>query len=211
MKGWLIVGIVLVCLWLVGQLRLGAVLIYEKSLTLRLRVGCLRFSILPRPDKPEKKPRKTKQNEQNSEKKPGKKIEDPVGLVLELLPLLLEALGKLRKKIRVDRIFLCWLGGGLDDPAAAAMMYGRLQAAVGGLLPVLESAADIKEYRFRMDVDYAAEKTIWEIELSLSMTLGQLLILAIWLGWNGLSIFMRHSRTNKQKAGIKNGEQKPAN
>lgn len=214
MKGWLIALGVLFCLWLVGRLRLGVFLTHQESLTLRLRVGVFRFVVIPKPEKAEKKPKKAKKEKKTTEKPEKgaeKKIADPVGLVLKLLPLLTEAAGKLRRKIRVDQLMLAWTGGGLDDPAGTAILYGRLQAAVGGILPALESAVQLKEYRIRLNVDYSSEKTVWEIALALSMTLGQLLALSVWLGWNALMIFMEHSRTNKQKVGIRNGEQKSAN
>lgn len=53
MKGWLIFGIILLCLWLIGMIRAQVVLIYNGELTLRVKALGLTFRIMP---KKEKKP-----------------------------------------------------------------------------------------------------------------------------------------------------------
>lgn len=48
MKGWLIFGIILLVLWLIGRIRAQIVLIYKDEIVLRLKVLGLTFGILPK-------------------------------------------------------------------------------------------------------------------------------------------------------------------
>lgn len=53
MKGWLIFGIILLCLWLVGMIRAQVVLIFNGELALKVKVLGLTIQILPKkPKKP---------------------------------------------------------------------------------------------------------------------------------------------------------------
>lgn len=57
---------------------------------------------------------------------------------MQLLDIVLDTLGDLRRKLRVNELTLYVRIGGSDDPAKAAMGYGRAWAAIGAITPSLE-------------------------------------------------------------------------
>lgn len=218
MRGWLIFGLVLLCLWLIGRLRLGAEVRYGQELAVALRIGPFRIKLLPAPPEEPGKPSKPKRPKREKlpkaepaaprQKKWG--TGDIVSLVLDLIPVGIEALGRLRRKVCIHRLYVDWMGAGAEDPAKAAVTCGRLQTAVGALLPALETAVDLRDYRIRLDVDYNAEKMALTAEAAASFTLGQLVCIALWLAARGLTIFMKHNGQVKEKAGKSNGKQAAA-
>lgn len=218
MRGWLIFGIVLLCLWLVGRLRLGAAVRYGQELAVDLRIGPFQAHILPTPPEKTGKPPKAKKPKKEKPPKtepaaPKQKkwgVSDIVSLVLDLIPVAVEALGKLRRKLCIERLYVDWMGAGAEDAAKAAILCGRLQTAVGTMLPALETAADLRSYRIRLDVDYNADKMALTADAAASFTLGQLVCIALWLAVKGFVIFIKHNGQVKQKAGKNNGKQAAA-
>lgn len=218
MRGWLIFGIVLLCLWLVGRLRLGAAVRYGQELAVDLRIGPFQVHILPAPPEKTGKPPKAKKPKKEKPPKtepaaPKHKkwgVSDIVSLVLDLIPVAVEALGKLRRKLCIERLYVDWMGAGAEDAAKAAILCGRLQTAVGTMLPALETAADLRSYRIRLDVDYNADKMALTADAAASFTLGQLVCIALWLAVKGFVIFMKHNGQVKQKVGKNNGKQAAA-
>ena len=132
MRGWIVLAAVLLLLFLLGQLRLGAVGEYGPGgAGAWFRAGPVRIRLYPRrrsgPSKKEKAP------------KPGK--EHPAGearggglleLMKELLPLALEAAGCFRRRLRVDQLELK-LTIGAADPGDAAIRYGQANALLGSI------------------------------------------------------------------------------
>ena len=144
MRGWIVLAAVLLLLFLLGQLRLGAVGEYGPGgAGAWFRAGPVRIRLYPRrrsgPSKKEKAP------------KPGK--EHPAGearggglleLMKELLPLALEAAGCFRRRLRVDQLELK-LTIGAADPGDAAIRYGQANALLGSIWQPLTEAFHVEE------------------------------------------------------------------
>ena len=153
MRGWIVLAAVLLLLFLLGQLRLGAVGEYAPGgAGAWFRAGPVRIRLYPRrrsgPSKKEKAP------------KPGK--EHPAGearggglleLMKELLPLALEAAGCFRRRLRVDQLELK-LTIGAADPGDAAIRYGQANALLGSIWQPLTEAFHVEEGRARVEVDF---------------------------------------------------------
>ena len=153
MRGWIVLAAVLLLLFLLGQLRLGAVGEYGPGgAGAWFRAGPVRIRLYPRrrsgPSKKEKAP------------KPGK--EHPAGearggglleLMKELLPLALEAAGCFRRRLRVDQLELK-LTIGAADPGDAAIRYGQANALLGSIWQPLTEAFHVEEGRARVEVDF---------------------------------------------------------
>ena len=117
MRPLLILALIAAVLVLLSLIRLGVWASYRSGvLTLRGKVGPVKLTILPQK---EKKPAKKKPKpEKSAEDKPKKQPKELLALARRALPVALEAAGRLKRKIRVDRLFLDVTVGG-EDPAAA--------------------------------------------------------------------------------------------
>ena len=73
MSGWQILGIVLIVLFLIGQIRVGVAAEYAKEgLTVRARLGLIRIKVFPLKKKEETNPKKKKSKKKKEKKQKGK-------------------------------------------------------------------------------------------------------------------------------------------
>lgn len=204
---WLIVlGCVVLAIWLIGRIRIGAAAAYsEEGLSVSLKAGPKKLQILPAQavkteNKPSKAKKEKKRSAETEQPKPPRNVKDTVSLALKFLPLLGEAAGRLRRKIRIDRLKLHVIWGA-EDPAAAAKGYGAGHAAMGILWPVVEHNFKVKEYDLRVDVDFERRKPELIADAQVSITIGQCFGLGINLGIKALKIYLgiRREQTEKTK------------
>lgn len=209
----------MVWLWVLGVLVLLGVLLCRTRVgvwaafgggTLQLdgRFGLLRVRILPakpkaaKPPK-EKKPKKPKKKP--SAKPEGEKpkasftLEDVRDALKTMLPALGRALRRFGRGIRIRPLRLSLVLAGQEDPAAAAQLYGELQAAVWGGMPLLERTADVREVSIRTDVDFLAEDTAAEGELGVTLRIGTLLAMGFGLAFPALGWFLRWRKRKKAR------------
>lgn len=175
MKVLLILVIIAAVLLLISLIRIGVQVVYVPSgLTLRLKLGPVRLTLLPR--KKEKKPKKKKKEAAPAEKHKG----DMLGQVRRVLPLVTEAAGRLRRKIRLDRIYLD-VTAAASDPASAALAFGGANAAVGMIWPLVEQNFNVKDRRIRTRVDFDSVRPAVSLDAAATLTIGQAAALALWL------------------------------
>ena len=108
--------------------------------------------------------------------------------LMQLLDLAFDTLGDLRRKLRVNELTLYVLIGGADDPAKAAMGYGRAWAAIGAITPSLERLFVIKKRDIRPALDYTISNTQIDAHLVTTITIGRSLALALRAGIRFLKI-----------------------
>lgn len=202
MKGLAILAAVLVCLFLLAQLRVGVRGEYAAhGPRAWARLGPVRLKLWPM-EKKRKKPAKPPKPE-----KKGTGI--PKGGALdyarELIPLALEAAGQFRKKLQVDHLEL-ELRAGASDPADAAMAYGCANAALGALWLPLTEAFHVKDGRARVELDFDTKTTTVSAAGSLSLKVGQLLWLGLYFGLKGLkkviAVKGRHNTNDKERKAV---------
>lgn len=166
----------------------------------RAKLGPAVIRIFPRGEKKRKKEKKEKKKKREKEPKKEEKNGDAekksggkVQLFRQLLDLGLEALGTLRKKLRVEHmtLYLAVAGQG-KDAASSALLYGRAWAAIGGLIPLLEQTLVIENRDVQVEIDYAAEETKILAAGSIRIRLGQLLTLAVHSGIKALKAFIQY-------------------
>ena len=107
---------------------------------------------------------------------------------MQLLDLASDMLGDLRRKLRVNELTLYVRIGGSDDPAKAAMGYGRAWAAIGAITPSLERLFVIKKRDIRPALDYTISNTQADAHLVTTITIGRSLALAVHAGSRFLKI-----------------------
>lgn len=210
--GWLITLTVLLIL---AVLPLGVKIRYDADgAVVKIIAGPIRITVVPAPKKEKKEKKKpkdtsqTKAEEENLPKPPQppktsaakkKTGEQKGGSLTDFLPLVkvaLDLLGDLRRKLRLDDLYLRLILGA-DDPCDLAVNYGRAWAALGNLLPALEKWFVIKKRDLEVECDFTASKTLVIARLDLTITLGRLLSLVVKYGVRALTEFLKIKKKRK--------------
>ena len=204
--GW---GIFFACLVVLALLPLGIRGSYDQTgFTVRVIAGPLKITLFPRKNR-KRKPKTADSSEKtteettkaSSEKKRPKTEKDEPGMqsggslerFVPWIRLGLDFLRALRRKIRLDNLYLHVVLAG-DDPCDLAVNYGRAWAAVGDLLPKLERIFVIRKRDIQVGCDFAAEKITVAARGDMTMTLGRTLCLGTIYGIRALKIFLTMKR-----------------
>lgn len=194
---WMTLLVIFAVLVLIGCIPVGVDARYSADgVFLMAKLGPFRLQLLPQ--KPKKKPQKRKPQQKQpkktpakaepQEKKPNPLLSGGVDGLMQLLDLAFDTLGDLRRKLRVNELTLYVLIGGADDPAKAAMGYGRAWAAIGAITPSLERLFVIKKRDIRPALDYTISNTQIDAHLVTTITIGRSLALALRAGIRFLKI-----------------------
>ena len=194
---WMTLLVIFAVLVLIGCIPVGVDARYSADgVFLTAKLGPFRLQLLPQ--KPKKKPKKRKPQQKQpkktpakaepQEKKPNPLLSGGVDGLMQLLDLAFDTLGDLRRKLRVKELTLYVLIGGADDPAKAAMGYGRAWAAIGAITPSLERLFVIKKRDIRPALDYTISNTQIDAHLVTTITIGRSLALALRAGIRFLKI-----------------------
>ena len=176
MKVLLVLALIAAVLVLISLIRIGIQVIYVPSgLTLRLKLGPVRMTLLPRK---EKKQSKKKKEPKTAAAEEGKR--DVLGQIRRGLPLIAEAAGRLKRKVRLDRIYLD-VTAAASDPASAALAFGGVNAAVGMIWPLVEQNFNVRDRRIRTRVDFDSTRPAVSLDAAATLTIGQAVALALWL------------------------------
>ena len=201
--------IVLLVFWLISLIRIGGRVRYgEAGLFVFVLAGPLKIQLLPakpKEEKPEKK-KKPKKEKKPKEKKP--KPEGRPGTLsrlMQLLPVVGQVCGTLKRKIRIDDLKLELVWGG-SDPAAIAIGYGQANAALGMLWPIFDNNFKVKRYSFQIGMDYGRTQPAVELEAAVTFTIGQIVTLVVHYGVKALIIWVRSGRPIKKKQEAVNHE-----
>lgn len=195
--GWLIALGVLI---LLAILPLGVAARYDSNGPLvKLIAGPVRLTLYPgkkkeKSSKPAKKEKKTTAKPGSAgKKKKGGNYSD----FLPLLHLMLDFLDALRWKLRVNRLELKLIMAA-DDPCDLAVNYGKAWAALGNLMPLLESHLVIKKRDLEVECDFTSDTTVIFARVDLSITLGRILSLGVV---HGVRILCQYFKIVKMRKG----------
>ncbi len=181
MKTLLIIpGVLLALLALLALLRLRLRLEYgEGGPSLAVSLGPLLLLRLPAPRREpgsgDRKKAKRKKKETSEEKKtkggsvPG---------FQDLLSIIGDLLGKLKRRLSIDELTLRFLSAA-PDPADAALLFGASGAGAAMLLQVLEALFRVRKTDVRTSVSFTETKPKVYARLQLSIPLGVFLWLAL--------------------------------
>ena len=207
MTVWIVLGAIVAVLVLISLIRVGGTVEYSRSGTLvHLRAGPLRIQVYPpKPKKKsgEKKPKRAKkknpkpQKEEQPEPKPGGQLDT----LKAMLPLVADAAGQLRRKVRVDRLLLD-VTAAAPDPAMAALSFGGVNAAIGMIWPLLENNFNIGDRRIRTKVDFNLTEPEAYLYASLSLRVGQAVALALTLGMKFLKLWSGRNQEQTKKEAV---------
>ena len=165
----------------------------EAGASLTVALGAVPVFRLPRPkgaqrDKKEKKPKPKKKKEEDKEKPKGGSIPG----FRQLMPIISDALGKLKRRLSIDEMTLWYQSAG-EDPAAAALAFGGASAAAGALARPMQDMFRIKELDIRTAVSFTETKPTVIARIRMSISVGALL-------WIGLRAFVKLRRAGKARS-----------
>lgn len=194
---------VFLILFFLSLIRVGGEAEYSADgAIVRLRVGAFHFQIYPlRRPRRGKKAKKAHKKSEKTETEPEPKPGAPLALVRRFLPLVGEAAGALKRRIRIDRLFLDVTAGG-RDAAAAALSFGRINGVVGMIWPIFEQNFDVRNHRIRTAVDYQAKGLTVSLNVAFSARLGQLISFAVRYGLKFFTCYRSAKSAPKQKEAI---------
>lgn len=208
----LVLGVVILALVLVGLIRVGVRVQYAQSrLEVRLLAGPVKVTLYPRKPKrpkPGKKPKRAKANRKKPPKAPPT-AEEIIALVKQLLPVVLDAAGRLRQKIRIDELDLD-ITVASADPARTGVGYGRLNWAIGMVWPLVEQTFQVKEWRIRTWVDFTTEHPALTLRAAATLTIGQLFSLGVRVASGVLPVLLKSKDKNKNGTSSRQETQKEA-
>lgn len=199
-----ILGVLFLLVLLLCRTRAGVLVTLGDAVTVDVKAGLFRFRIFPGKKKPpgRKKPKGKPDAGGNGEKKrsiPKPSLEDIRDAVRTLAPPLKKALHRTRRGIRIAPLRLSLTVGGRADPAAAAELYGELNAAVWTGMPVLERLLDIPDPRIHSEVNFEAEGTQVKGTVGISIRVGTVLAVGFGIAVPALRWFLRYTRGHRKK------------
>lgn len=189
---------VIVLLLAVLLLRLHFEIICADAVTLRLRILCIRIPLYPTAPKkvkpakfkhgyPKEKEKKAPAEKKAVPAKPQEKI--PLGEKIETVRLLVQKLcEKFCKHLRLDLSHIVITVGG-EDAARTAVTYGIVSQGIVYLLSFLDTHLKVRKKRhgdIAVRCDFTAAQTTYDIRITASLTVWQLLDIGISLAYNYL-------------------------
>ena len=210
--GWLVTfGI----LFLLAVLPLGVRVNYDdRGPVVKVILGPVKFTVYPLPKKEKKKkePDKKQEVKQAPPEQPLPKRPQPPkqekpkekkqgGSLTDFIPfvkLIFRFLGEFRRKLRVNNLYLRLVLAS-SDPCDLAVNYGKTWAAVGSLLPALETWFVIKKRDVEVECDFTASETLVVAKIDVTITLGRLLSLLAAYAVRALKEYLNFR--NKRKGG----------
>ncbi len=193
---WIAAILALLILFLI-LLRLRLTGVYgEEGASLTVSLGAVPVFRLPRPpgtrrEKMEKKPKgkkKAKKKEEAEEKPKGGSVPG----FKQLMPIISDALGRLKRRLSIDEMTL-WYQSAAEDPASAALAFGGASAAAGALVRPLREMFRIRDLDIRTAVSFTETKPKVFARLRMSISVGALL-------WIGLRAYVKFRRAGKNRS-----------
>ena len=197
MTGWIVLLILVLLLVLLSQLPLGVRLHYDaEGFLVKVRAGVLTFRVYPLKKKKPKKQKPALAEKHKKEPKEGQP--GTLSRLMKLLPVVGQACGALRRKIRIDDLDLDLIWGG-SNPAAIAIGYGQANAAMGMIWPILDHNFKVKRRNLRISMDYSRTQPGVEAAAALTMTVGQIVTLGVHYGVKALVTWIKSGKPARKK------------
>ena len=186
MSGWLWAALILLLIAAFLSIRLRLSAAYDaEGIQIAACFGRITVFRYPGRSGGKKAPRKKKPKEPETEEEPEEPEKKSAGGKLpplrDLLSIIGDTLGKLRRKLRVDELTL-WYCSASQDPFAAAMAFGGASAAVELILAPLERAFRVKKRDIRTAVSFTETEPTVVMRLSLSLSIFSLVCVALYAG-----------------------------
>lgn len=217
-----VIGVILLIVFLIGLIRVGAVVRFGEELGLTLLIGPFRITLLPakekkaQKDSEEKKKKaaekgKTEQKDKKKDRSLPKLARDEwTDLIQTALAALKEVARRTCKRLRIDPLEILVVFGG-EDPADIAQSYGYASAAMWGVMPHLEDLFNIPDPSLHLRMDYDAKKSRAEGTVGLSLRIWDGLVIAFALLGPMLKWYRRFRKAHKNDRSAKTAAKETEN
>lgn len=215
MVGWYILLGVLALLLAVWLLRVGVQIAFGQELRVTLVIGPKKIALLPKPEKKKKTkkkaPDKSARPAEKAEKKGKKKLPFTFDDVRSVVPVafdaLQKALGKIRRRMRVDPLTISISFGG-EDPVKVAQMYGWADMAVWTMMPPLEQLLHIPNPHIHLETDYNSLRVRAEGRVGVKFRVGDLIVIGVTMALPLLRWYLDWRKKRPGQAGEKRKQRK---
>lgn len=210
--------IILLVLALILATPVGILADFRDQATVQLKVGFLRFTVYPERKKGTPKKEKTPKNQKKEDEKPketpqeesrkaktGPTPQQILYSIEKLLPVVFRALGRVGRRMRIDPLEVHVVFAG-EDPADVAILYGRCQALVAALLPLVEERVTIRHRDVRLETDFQGERTVITGRIGVRLLVWDGLVLLSTLVAGGISWHKGYQRLGKKQLTDKQGD-----
>lgn len=212
----IILGVTLLIDILIALLRVGARVTLEGGVFgLKIIAGPVRLKLLPagkdkaekpkkekpKKEKPKKeKPEKEKPEKENPEKPPEEEKKGPgIKITLELISTVLSAvgelLGRLRRKISIDKLTIHYTVAS-DDPYSAAMTFAYASAGINALMPAFENIFKIREHDVGAAVTFEKSEADIFIDAQLTIAIWEIIYIALAV-WPVIKVILAQVKQGK--------------
>lgn len=180
----------------------GAHVSYRQELLVRMRFGFLRLTVYPPKKKDKPKKEKKPKAPAGKPERPKPTVEQIIYSVEKLWPALKGALGRTRRRIRIDPLKADVVFAG-EDPADVAILYSKVQGLVSGLMPVIKELLTIKNSRITLATDYEAEKTDLTAEIGVRILVWDIFVIGFGLLGTAVSWLRGYQKLGRASAAAK--------
>ena len=169
-----------------------------RSFILSLRVGLINIRIFPQKLK-EPKVKKLKKAKEKGEEvgekiKPKKKLNKDE--IFRLAKLGLRALGRFRRKLKINYIRLHYTFAS-DDPFSTAMGFGASSAAISVVVPLIDTAFVIEERDIGTSFDFLSDEPTIDCWINMTIQVWEVFYIAIAFGVDMLKLKIKSKRENR--------------
>lgn len=214
MTGAVVLGVLALLVLLILVLRVGILAGYDRGAPwARLCLGPVRLALWPRKPKKKERPKRDKKKrakrpkESRTQRAARPRPRLTPALVRALLGPIRAALGRLRRAVRIDTVALRLIWAE-EDPADAAVHYGRLWAALEAALALLRANVTVREDDLALTIDFTRERPeLVSLRFGASAALGRLLGIAVLAAVGILrALLSEKRRTRTAPAAVKKEE-----
>lgn len=192
-------GIIILCVIL---LLLGLVLFTpirarvsrdEEGLRVWLKIGPAKIPLYPEKFQEEALEAPPKEEKPKPEKPAKKRKKLTMEQILYLLegapPILGRALRRAGRRIRICPLMAHVLVSA-SDPADTGLLYGKLQAALAALLPMLHRRIHIAEQDIRLYPDFEGQGVDYRLDVGIAIRLWDILVIGLCAGASGVKLLV---------------------
>lgn len=214
MVGWIILGVIVLIIFCINMIRIGADVAYEnEQFRLSAKVAGIRLQLIPKEDqeekpKKEKKPKKKKKEKKKKDKKQEdgeekpKKKGLPLGLnlseALEAAKAVLGHIARFPRKFLIDHFKLHLRMAG-SDPYDTARQFGWLNEALSVLHPLAQKGFKVRQSDVRTEIDFIGDKIGIEFAMGLTIRIGQIIGLLNAIIFSAVKVLIKSKRRQKKE------------
>ncbi len=216
MVGWIILGVIVLLLFVINMIRIGADIAYEGGIfRLSAKAAGILIQIIPEEEKDgkkkkkEKKPKKKKEkkekepakeesNKEEKEKKKGLPLGMNLDELLEAVKKVLQRIARFPRKFLIERFKLNLIIA-CRDPYDTAMTYGYINEALSILIPLARQGFKVRKSEISTDVDFLGEKTQIDFSMALTIRIGQIVGFLFSLIFAAVGVVIKSKRRQKKE------------